>query len=105
MDGLLSCHVEKDGEDATVRIIEMINDCKFKPQIQAIFLKGIAVAGFNVINPASLNKETGIPVIIVIRDYPDYKKIYAALKGIGMDKKIDIIKNMPKPTVNCVFRL
>jgi len=97
MDGLLSCHVEKDGEDATVRIIEMINDCKFKPQIQAIFLKGIAVAGFNVINPASLNKETGIPVIIVIRDYPDYKKIYAALKGIGMDKKIDIIKNMPKP--------
>ena len=97
MDGLLSCHVEKDGEDATVKLIEMINDSKFKKQIQAIFLKGIAVAGFNVINPQALSKETGVPVIVVIRDYPDYKKIYSALKGIGMDKKIDIIKKMPKP--------
>ncbi|MBW2991107.1 DUF99 family protein [Candidatus Woesearchaeota archaeon] len=97
MDGLLSCYVEKDGEDATLKIIEMINDCKFKPQIQAIFLKGIAVAGFNVINPQVLHKETKIPVIIVIRDYPDYKKIYAALDSIGMQKKKDIIKKMPKP--------
>lgn len=97
MDGLLSCHVEKDGEDATVRIIEMINDCKFKRQIQAIFLKGIAVAGFNVINPQVLHKETKIPVIIVIRDFPDYKKIFSALENLGMEKKINIIKKMPKP--------
>ncbi|MBU1198657.1 MAG: DUF99 family protein [Nanoarchaeota archaeon] len=97
MDGLLSCNVKKDGEDATLRIIEMVKDSKFRPQIQAIFLKGIAVAGFNVINPVVLNKELKIPVIIVIRDHPDYKKIFAALKGLRMDKKIDIIKKMPKP--------
>lgn len=97
MDGLLSCHVEKDGEDATIELIEMINECKFKPQIQAIFLKGIAVAGFNIINPPALYKETKIPVIIVIRDYPNYKKIYAALDGIGMQKKKDVIKKMPRP--------
>ena len=97
MDGLLSTYVEKDGEDATIKLIEMINECKFKPQIQAIFLKGIAVAGFNVINPHALHKETKTPVIIVIRDYPNYKKIYATLEKIGMQKKKEIINKMPKP--------
>jgi hypothetical protein len=98
MDGMLSVHVEKDGEDATLKIIEMINDSRFKPQIQAIFLNGIAVAGFNVINPVVVNKETGIPVIVIIRDYPDYKKIFSALEKLGMQKKIGIIAKLPKPT-------
>ncbi|MBW2990245.1 DUF99 family protein [Candidatus Woesearchaeota archaeon] len=104
MDGLLSCYVEKDGEDATLKIIEMIKDSKFRPQIQAVFLDGIAVAGFNVINPKSLHKETSIPVVVVIRDYPDYKKLFSALEKLGMDKKIDIIKNMPKPVkINDIY--
>jgi len=98
MDGLLSAHVEKDGEDATMKIIEMVNDSKFKPQLQAIFLNGIAVAGFNVINPNAVYKETGIPVIVVIRDYPDYKKMFSALEKLGMKKKISLIQNLPKPS-------
>lgn len=97
MDGLVSCKVEKDGDDATLRIIEMINNCKFKPQLRAIFLNGIAVGGFNVINPSALHKETGIPVIVVIRDYPDYIKIFSALEKLDMKNKIILIKNMPKP--------
>ncbi|MBN2053148.1 DUF99 family protein [Candidatus Woesearchaeota archaeon] len=104
MDGMLSCRVEKDGEDATLKIIEMINGCKFKPQLQAIFLDGVAVAGFNVINPYSLHKATSIPVIIVIRDFPDYKKIFSALEKLGMQKKIDIIQKIPKPIkINDVY--
>ncbi|KYK25926.1 hypothetical protein AYK26_01455 [Euryarchaeota archaeon SM23-78] len=104
MDGLLSCYVEKDGDDATVKIIDMIKDCKFRPQIQAIFLDGIAVAGFNVINPAVIYKETKIPVVVIIREYPDYKKLFAALEKLGMKKKIEIIKNMPKPVkINDIY--
>ncbi len=104
MDGLLSCHVEKDGEDATMKIIEMINECKFRPQIQAIFLDGIAVAGFNVINPINLNKETRIPVVVIIREYPDYKKLFNALEKLDMKKKIEIIKKMPKPVkINDIY--
>jgi len=98
LDGMLSTHVEKDGEDATLRIVEMINECKFKPQLQAIFLNGVAVAGFNVINPITMNKETGIPVIVVIRDYPDFKKMFSALEKLGMQKKIGIIEKLPKPS-------
>jgi len=104
MDGLLSTHVEKDGEDATVRIIEMINDCKFKPQLQAVFLDGIAVGGFNVVNPRAVHKETGVPVVVVIREKPDFGKMFRALKKLGMEKKIDIIKAMPAPEkVNDVY--
>ena len=104
MDGLLSCYVEKDGEDSTVKIIEMINECKFRPQIQALFLDGIAVAGFNVINPAVIHKETKIPVVVVIREYPDYKKLFEALEKLEMKKKIEIIKNMPKPVkINDIY--
>ncbi len=104
MDGMLSCHVEKDGEDATLRIIEMINECKFKPQLRTIFLDGIAVAGFNVFNPQSIYKETGVPVVVVIRDYPDYKKMFSALEKLNMNKKVDIIKKMPKPVkINDVY--
>ncbi len=98
LDGMLSTHVEKDGEDATLRIVEMINNCKFKPQLQAIFLNGVAVAGFNVINPIIMNKETGIPVIVIIRNYPDYKKMFSALEKLGMQKKIGIIEKLPKPS-------
>jgi uncharacterized protein len=96
MDGLVSCHVKKDGDEATDRIISTINKTKFKPQLQYILLDGIAVAGFNVINVKKLSDKTGLPVIVVIRDYPDFKKIVLALKKLKMDKKIKLIKNAGK---------
>ena len=55
LDGILSTKVIIDGNDATTKIIEMINKCKFKPQLQCIFLDGIAVGGFNVIDIKELN--------------------------------------------------
>ena len=55
IDGILSTKVDVDGIDSTNRIIEMINKCKFKPQLQCIFLNGIAVAGFNVIDVKELS--------------------------------------------------
>jgi len=104
MDGLLSCYVDKDGEDATLKLINLVNNCKFKPQLQAIFLDGIAFAGFNVVNIFSLNRLTGIPVIVVVRDKPDLEKIFSALGKLGMGKKIDLIKKFPEPVnMNCVY--
>ena len=43
LDGVLSTKVNIDGNDSTKKITEMINKCKFKPQLQCIFLDGIAV--------------------------------------------------------------
>ncbi|RMF55551.1 DUF99 family protein [Candidatus Woesearchaeota archaeon] len=92
MDGLVSCWVTKDGNDSTEKISEMINKSKFKPQLQLIMLDGIAVGGFNVVDLKELSIKTGLPVINVIRNYPDYKKIFSALKKIGQEEKIKLIE-------------
>ncbi len=96
LDGLVSCYVDKDGSEATDKIINMINKTKFKPQLQYILLDGIAVAGFNVIDVEKLSKETSLPVIIVIRDYPNFEKIINVLKKLKMDEKIKLIEKAGK---------
>jgi endonuclease V-like protein UPF0215 family len=93
LEGILSTKVKVDGNDSTKKLIMMINNSKFKPQIQAILLNGIALGGFNIINIQKLNKKTKIPVIVVIRDYPDFKKIKSALIKIKKEKKYKLIEN------------
>ena len=92
LDGILSTKVNVDGNNATEKIIEMINKCKFKPQLQCIFLDGIAVGGFNVIDVKELNKKTRIPVIIIIRRNPNLKKIKETLIRINKKNKIKLIE-------------
>lgn len=93
VDGILSTKVNVDGNDSTKKIIKMINKCKFKPQLQCIFLDGIAVAGFNVVDVKDLNKKTGLPVIIVIRRKPDIENIKKTLIKINKKQKIKLIEN------------
>lgn len=97
MDGVISMEVEVDGEDATLKLTEMINESKFAPQIQAILLDGIAVGGFNVINIHGLHKLTEIPVIVVVRHMPDFKKLEKTLKKLGMGKKYQLMEKAGKP--------
>lgn len=92
MDGVLSTRVKVDGDDSTDKIAEMVNKCKFKPQLQCILLDGIAVAGFNVIDIHKLSKRTNLPVIVVMRDYPDFDKIKSALIKLKMKDKIKLLE-------------
>jgi len=104
LDGLVSTNIKIDGQNSTKKILEMINNSKFKTHLQCIFLDGIAVGGFNVIDIQKLSSQTGIPVIAIIRNYPDYKKIFSALKKIGQEKKIKTIERFPKPVrINRIF--
>jgi len=96
LDGLLSTKVRVDGNNATDRLIEMINKCKFKPQLQAIILDGIALGGFNVIDIEKLSKKTKIPVIVVIRRMPDFKKIKETLKKLKKERKYRLIEKAGK---------
>lgn len=96
LDGIVSTKVKIDGEDSTAKLLSMINRCKFKPQLQAIILDGIALGGFNIIDIDKLNDKTSIPVIVVIRKYPDFKKIKDALKKIGKEKKYKLIEKAGK---------
>ena len=92
IDGVLSTKVDVDGSDSTRKIAAMMNKCKFKPQLQCIFLNGIAVAGFNVIDVKELNKKTNLPVIIVIRRMPDIENIKKTLIKIKRQQKIKLIE-------------
>lgn len=92
LDGVLSTKVSIDGNDATKKIISMVNKSKFKPQLQCVFLNGIAVAGFNVIDIQELNKKTALPVIVIIRKSPDIKKIKETLTKINKKGKIRLIE-------------
>jgi len=92
LDGVLSTKVNIDGNDSTKKLIDMINKCKFKPQLQCIFLNGIAVAGFNVIDVKELNKKTKLPVVVVIRRKPNIEKIKKTLVKINKKSKIRLIE-------------
>lgn len=97
VDGILSTTIKVDGEDATVKLIELINQSKFKSQTQAVLLDGIAFGGFNVININSIYKHTNIPVIVVIRNYPDFEEIKKTLKKINMAKKYTLMEKAGQP--------
>jgi len=91
LDGVLSTKVNVDGNDATKKITEMINKCKFKPQLQCIFLDGIAVGGFNIIDVKELNKKTKLPVIVIIRKRPDINNIKRILAKLNKKNKIKLL--------------
>ena len=98
MDGIVSTSAAVDGSDSTKKISDMINKSKFKSQLRCIFLGGIAVGGFNIIDLPKLHKLTKIPVVAVIRRYPDIPKIVQTLKNLGMGKKVRLIEKLPVPT-------
>ena len=92
LDGILSTEVRKDGMNATSKLIEMVNKSKFRSQLRAILLDGIALAGFNVVDIRRLNHRTSIPVIVVMRDYPNKVKVFQALRKIKQASKIKLIE-------------
>ena len=92
MDGILSTKAAVDGTDATSEIISMISHSKFRTQLKVILLNGIAVGGFNVIDVKQLHKETRIPVMVVIRRYPDFGKIRETLVKLGKEDRYKLIQ-------------
>ncbi len=104
LDGILTTKVSIDGNNSTRKLIQMINSSKFKPQLRCILINGIALGGFNVIDIKELNKKTRIPVIVVIRKYPDFKKIEQTLKKINKQHKYKLIQKAgPVEKINKIY--
>ena len=79
LDGVLRTYISGDGDDSTEKIIDMVNNTRHKDQIGVIMLDGITFGGFNVVNIKEIFNKTGIPVIIIIRKFPNFEKIKKAL--------------------------
>ncbi len=92
LDGVLTTTVAVDGSDSTAKIIRMVKKSKFHTQLQAIMLNGIAVGGFNVIDIQKLSAETKIPVIVVMRNYPEAGRMSATLARLGMNAKARLVE-------------
>ncbi|MCL6500910.1 MAG: DUF99 family protein [Candidatus Pacearchaeota archaeon] len=99
MDGLLSTHAKVDGNDATEKLIDLIRRTRHLGQLQCIMTDGVALAGFNVIDIQKLNKRTKLPVIVIIKKMPNFKKIGSALKRASKktwEKKLMLMKKAGK---------
>lgn len=93
IDGVLRSEITKDGLDATEIICNMINTSRHHSQIRAVILDGITYGGFNVVDIQVLYRKTGVPVIVIMRSYPDFEKIKSALKNFhDGDDRWEIIK-------------
>ncbi|MGB9978697.1 DUF99 family protein [Methanobacterium sp.] len=79
LDGVLRTYIKGDGTDSTETIINMVNDSRHKDQIGVIMLDGITFGGFNVVSIKEIFNETGVPVIVIMRKFPNFEKIRKAL--------------------------
>ncbi len=79
LDGVLTTRVWRDGRNATERLASLLASSRFAPQLQLVMLQGIALAGFNVVDVPALHEATGLPVLVVMRRYPDLERIREVL--------------------------
>jgi len=93
LDGILRREITRDGMDATDVLTRMVKDSKYYTQIRVIMLDGVTYAGFNPVDITYLFKETGLPVMIFMRSYPDFEKIRLALRHLpDTEKRWEIIQ-------------
>ncbi|MDY9923966.1 DUF99 family protein [Methanobacterium sp.] len=81
LDGVLRTYITVDGTDATTSLITMVKGSRHLEQLGVMMLDGITFGGFNVVNICKVFQETGVPVIVIMRKYPDLPRIKKALKN------------------------
>jgi endonuclease V-like protein UPF0215 family len=79
LDGIMKTEVTIDGMDATKKIADMIKTSPHYAQLRVVMLNGVTFAGFNVVDIVKLSELTGLPVIAVTREKPDFDDIREAL--------------------------
>ncbi len=106
LDGVLSCQVRKDGDNATETLACTVLDCKFLEHAQGILIQGITLGGFNVVDIQALSQRLALPVMAVCRSRPDMAAVKQALLAHIPDgaRKWQIIKRTgPVEPVGKVF--
>jgi len=93
IDGVLSSYMKRDGMDGTESIIKMVRESKYFQQTRLIMLDGVTYAGFNPIDIEQIYYDCKIPVLVLMRKYPDMTRIEKALSYLPHGgERLDIIK-------------
>jgi len=82
LDGLLTTTVRRDGWNATDRLIRLLSHSRFRAQLHAVMLDGIALGGLNVVDLPRLAAALELPVITVVRRRPNWARFRAALERL-----------------------
>jgi endonuclease V-like protein UPF0215 family len=72
LEGVMSTTVTVDGVDSTERISKMVISSPHYKQLRVIMLNGVTFGGFNIVDIQTLNRCTGLPVIVVTQKKPLY---------------------------------
>ncbi len=102
LEGVLRASVRRDGANATQRVTGLLAASRFVSSLQAVLLQGVTLAGFNVVDLATLHRNLGLPVVSVCRRRPDLERIRRALLESvpGGQRKWRLIARQP-PIERC----
>jgi len=93
VEGFMVDRIEVDGMDVTEKIVGLVSNSKFRVQLKCIFLYGITFAGFNVADIEAIHRETGIPVVVVMRRKPRFGDIERAVRNLeNWRERLDAIR-------------
>ncbi len=96
VEGILRTELTIDGFDATEKIINLVNESKFKNQIRATILGSATIAAFNIINMLKVFQKTSIPIISILHEPPNNTKVQKALTHLpDWEKRLEILKSNP----------
>jgi endonuclease V-like protein UPF0215 family len=80
VEAVMKSEIDVDGWNSTEEIGRMVQESRYRENISAVLIDGIALGGFNVVDIKKLNGFIGIPVASITRKRPDLDSMAAALK-------------------------
>jgi len=94
LEGVMVGSVAVDGTDANDVLVRILRGSRYAEGLSLIFVDGVALGGFNVVDIDLLNRELGIPIVTVTRDQPDIPAMILALqKKFGdWERRAEIIR-------------
>ncbi|MFQ5986860.1 MAG: DUF99 family protein [Thermoplasmata archaeon] len=97
VEGVLVTEVEVDGTDATERLVEALQNSRFREGLALVMIDGVALGGFNVVDIATVYSGTGVPTMTVTRKEPDLEAMEVALQAKFTDwtERMEVIRRAP----------
>ena len=85
VENVVAGQVTVDGDDATEVLVDMVKSIPQK--LNAIFIDGTSLGGFNVVDLKQVYEETGVPTISITRKKPDLNSIKKAIENTPNSQK------------------
>ena len=92
-EGMVWGNVQRDGDDSTSVLSQLLLRSKFYDQVHLVLIDGLAVAGFNLIDLPELSRRLERPCVSVMRKLPDMVAIEKALSNLpNTAKRLSLIQ-------------